>query len=163
MKQTDKPLLAIVGGVILLIIAVFVIVLRQPDPTYKPEDSPENIAHNYLLALRKQEYERAYTYLLPTLVSYPRTIGQFIDQIEGNSWRFRLDDDVSLAVESVQLRDGRAEITIQETQFYNRGLFDSYQRNRTFTMKLVQIESSWKISEAENYWNSCWHTTNSCR
>jgi hypothetical protein len=162
MKQTDKLLLGIVGGIILLVISVFVIVLRRPAPAYQTEDTPENIAHNYLLALRQQDYERAYGYLSPNLIHYPRTLNQFIDDVESNSWRFRLNNDINLAVESVRVIDNRADVTIQETRFYNSGLFDSYQSVSTFTIELRPVNGVWKITQADSYWDRCWHQTTNC-
>lgn len=157
MKQTDRLLLIIVGGIILLIVAVFILVLRRPVPQYQAENSPENSAHNYLLALRQQDYERAYSYLAPTLVNYPANLNEFIDDIQRNSWAFRLDADVSLAVESVRTATDQATITIQETTFYHAGLFDSSQSVDTFAMRLSQTDGGWKITQADAYWVSCWH------
>ena len=54
MKTTDKILIGIVAGIILLIIVALVVTLSRPEPTYQPEDTPEGIAHNYLLALQKE-------------------------------------------------------------------------------------------------------------
>ena len=157
MKQTDRLLLTIVGGVLLLIVAVFIFVLRRPTPQYQVENSPDNIAHNYLLALRQQDYERAYGYLSPTLVNYPANLNEFIDDIQRNSWAFRLENDVSLAVESVRTGTNQATVTIQETTFYHSGLFDSSQSVDTFIMLLNQTDDEWKITQADSYWVSCWH------
>ena len=164
MKNTDKPLLAIVGGIIFLVVLVFIVVLRQPAPEYLPEDTPEHIAHNYLLALRQQEYERAYSYLSPTLINYPRNLNQFIQDIESSKWSFGLDSDISLAVESTRVLGGFTIVTIEETRFYNRGLFDSYQSTNAFTMHLSQQNNAWKINRSESFWDSCWHRdTQFCR
>ena len=163
MKQSDKLLLLIVGGILFLIVAVFIVVLRRPAPQYQAETSPESIAHNYLLALRQQDYDRAYGYLAPTLVNYPATVNDFIDDIQSNRWAFRLDNDVSLAVDSVRTSDKQATVTIQETTFYHSGLFDSSQSVETLMMRLDQTDSGWKISQADSYWFSCWNRdTTSC-
>ncbi|MEZ4514309.1 MAG: hypothetical protein R3C62_20735 [Chloroflexota bacterium] len=161
MKHTDKSLLIIVGGILLLIVAVFIFVLRRPAPQYQTEDSPESIAHNYLLSLRQQDYDRAYGYLSPTLVNYPATVNEFIDDIQSNRWAFRLDNDVSLAVESVRTTDNQATVTIQETTFYHSGLFDSSQSVDTFMMRLSQTGDGWKITQADAYWFNCWHRDSS--
>ena len=54
MKSTDKVLIAIVAGIILLIIVAFVVALAKPEPTYQAEDTPEGVAYNYLLALQRK-------------------------------------------------------------------------------------------------------------
>jgi hypothetical protein len=41
MKSNDRFLIGIVVGVLLLVIISFVVVLRQPLPTYRPDDTPE--------------------------------------------------------------------------------------------------------------------------
>lgn len=158
MKQTDKFLLIIVGGILLLVAAVFILVLRRPAPEYQPENSPENIAHNYLLALRQEEYERAYGYLSPTLAHYPTNLSEFIDDIHSNRWDFRLDNEVSLAVDTVHTTADQSTVTIQETTFYRSGLFDSSQAIHTFTIRLHQTNGRWQITQADTYWFSCWHT-----
>jgi hypothetical protein len=71
MKSTDKFLIGIVVGIVLLVVAAFVITLARPEPTYQVEGTPESVAHNYLLALQKEDYQRAYGYLSPTLKGYP--------------------------------------------------------------------------------------------
>ena len=157
MKQIDKLLLVIVAGILILVAAAFVLVLTRPAPEYQSEDGPEGIAHNYLLALRQQEYERAYNYLSPNLINYPPTLNQFIQDVESNAWSFRLDTDVTLAVKSVRAVANQATVTIEETRFYNSGLFDSYQSVTTFTMVLNQENNSWKITQADDYWDNCWH------
>ena len=160
MGKTDKFLLGIVTGVIALIALVFITVLRQPDPEYQTEETPENIVHNYLLALRQQDYERAYGYLSPSLRHYPPTLNQFIDDVESNSWAFRLDSEITLAVASAQAQKNQANITIRETRFYNGGLFDSSQSVSTFSIELNRENSIWKITDANRFWDRCW--TNNC-
>ena len=162
MAKTDKPLLGIVVGIIALVALVFITVLRQPAPQYQPEDTPENIAHNYLLALQQQEYARAYSYLSPSLSHYPASLNQFIDDIESNRWAFRLETDIILSVVSSQLQDNEADVTIQETRFYNRGLFDSSQSVSTFTIELNLENSLWQITKADRFWDRCWHQTRNC-
>ncbi len=55
--------------VILIVIALLVVAsiatffLRQDEVVYLPEDTPEAIVHNYILAITDKDYERAYAYL----------------------------------------------------------------------------------------------------
>ncbi len=100
MKSTDKVLIAIVAGIVLLIVVALVVTLTRPEPIYQAEDTPEGVAHNYLLALQKEEYERAYGYLSPTLEGYPASADRFVEDVEDNSWSFRLNTDTTLAIKS---------------------------------------------------------------
>jgi len=103
MKSTDKFLLGIVIGIVLLVIVSFVVTLTRPEPTYRAEDLPENVAHNYLLALQKKEYQRAYGYLSQELKNYPRSAERFAENIKDFSRRFDADEEVTLSVESAEL------------------------------------------------------------
>lgn len=63
MKGSDKTLALIVGGVVLLLIIAFGLVLLRPAPEYRDDVDPDGAAHNYLLALQRADYERAYSYI----------------------------------------------------------------------------------------------------
>ncbi|MBK8899672.1 MAG: hypothetical protein IPM53_00690 [Anaerolineaceae bacterium] len=147
---------------LLLVIISFVVVLRRPQPTYRPDDTPEGVVHNYLLALRQGEYERAYRYLSPDLVNYPASAAEFSDDIAQYRWEFRLDEDVTLLVESGQINGRQATAVVQETSFYNSGLFNNNQYTRQFTMTLERSGDRWLIIEAESYLLYCWTHEDGC-
>ena len=88
MKKTDKLLIGIVAGILLLVLVAFGVALTRPKPAYQAEDKPEGVAFNYLFALQQGDYERAYGYLSPTLKRYPQTVEKFRDQIHDYSWNF---------------------------------------------------------------------------
>ena len=96
----DKFLLAIVIGAVVLVGIAIGVTLLQPEPDYLPEDTPEGVAHNYLLALDKGEYQRADSYLSPNLPGYPITGDAFAGDIDENSYWFGKDEDTTLRVES---------------------------------------------------------------
>ena len=101
MKSTDKLLIGIVVGIFLLVVVAFMITLSRPEASYRAENGPDAIVHNYLLALQKQDHEKAYAYLSPTIEGYPSSTRQFTQDINRYSWSFRLDTDTSLSVEDV--------------------------------------------------------------
>ncbi len=163
MKSSDKFLIAIVGGIVLLVVIALVIVLTKPEPTYLPEDTPEGIAHNYLLALQKEEYERAYSYLSPNLKNYPRTLTAFTREIDDNPWRFRTNTDATLAVRGTEITGDFATAAIYETRFYGGDLFDSGQSSYAFEIELEKIDGEWKIVEAPYYFAWCWTRGDGCK
>jgi hypothetical protein len=165
MKGADKFLIGIVAGIVLLVGAVLVVVLLRPSqPSYQPDDTPEGVAHNYLLALQLEEHERAYGYLSPTLPGYPDDLEAFERDVEDNRWSFGyFDDSVSLAVESSDVSGDRAEIVVRRTQFRRGGLFDSGQYSSTFDMTLRREAGAWKITESDRYWASCWGRKDGCQ
>ncbi len=162
MKKTDKFLIGIVAGVGLLAIVSFVIVALRVDATYQPEDTPEGVAYNYLLALQQEDYARAYGYLSPGLPRYPVSASLFEIQIK-NNYRFSrsLDGSTTLTIESTSmfLLENRAFISVNETIFYQRDLFNSGQYTRSFDMTLEMIEGEWKIIDADAYFWGCWNDT----
>ena len=75
MKQ-DRFLLGILGGIgFLVVLALALFFIRQGKQTYQPDDTPANIMQNYILALQKGDYQRAFRYLgeqegMPTYIIF---------------------------------------------------------------------------------------------
>jgi hypothetical protein len=164
MKSTDKFLLGIVAGVVILVVVSLVIALRQPDqPAYDPDDTPAGVAHNYLLALQLEDYPRAYGYLSPLLLGYPADAEAFKRKVLDNPYWFGLnDDEVSLAIEGVNVTNDLAEVVMRRTVFYRGSLFDSGQYSDTFDMSLLQVDGNWKIVGSDRYWDHCWNLIEGC-
>jgi len=165
MQTSNKFLLIIVISIVLLIIAAFLAVTLQPDPTYQDDITPDGTAHNYLLAIQQKNYERAYSYI-PTDYPYPKNADDMRDDITDNNWLFDIGDDFSLVVESAEIHgDGEATVIVRKTTFHNNGLMGSNQSTRTFTLTLIQENGSWKVSDGKSYWSNCWGYSqrNSCR
>lgn len=163
MKSTDKFLIGIVVGIVLLVVAAFVVTLTRPEPTYQAEDTPEGVAHNYLLALQEGNYRRAYGYLSPTIKGYPVSAERFAEDVEDYPWQFRMDTDTALAVESARVTDNQAMVKVRESRFYGRGLFDSGQTTTVFKMELQLEDGEWKIVDADYYFAWCWTYSDGCR
>jgi hypothetical protein len=163
MKSTDKFLIGIVIGIVLLVIIAFVVTLTRPEPAYQAEDTPEGVAHNYLLALQKNEYGRAYSYLSRRLESYPASEGIFAETVDKYSWQFRRDADTTLTVESTRVTGDRATVQVRESRFRGSNLFDSSQSTTTFEMRLQLERGDWKIVDSEYYFAPCWTDDDGCR
>ena len=64
MMKQDRFLLAILGGIgVLVVVALALFFLRQSKQAYGPEDTPTGVVHNYILALQKGDFQRAFRYL----------------------------------------------------------------------------------------------------
>lgn len=165
MKDTDKFLIGIVAAVVILVVAVLAIALLRPNEmSYQPDDTPEEVANNYLLALHLEDYDRAYGYLSPTLPGYPDNLDAFERNVEGNRWSFGYrDDEVSLAVDVVDVSGDKAKIVVRRTTFSRGGLFDSGQYSSTFEMTLRLEEGTWKVTDSDRYWASCWEKQDGCK
>jgi hypothetical protein len=152
MKSSDKLLIGIVAGIVVLVIAAFVITLGRPEPTYQAEDTPQGVAHNYLLALQKRDFERAYGYLSRTLPGYPVSVEMFRADI--GSYGF--DENTTLAVESARVTGNRAEVDVRQSYFYREDPFRSSESSWVFKMELQLDGDEWKIVRSDNYFAYQW-------
>lgn len=161
-KSVDKFLLAIVIGAILLVVIVFIIALTKPKPDYLPENTPEGVAHNYLFALEKGDYPRAYSYLSPNIKGYPEDSDEFIKSIEDYPSLFKFDRNTSLQFESGFSGQETAIIKVKETTFTEGGIFGSSEDTRSFDMNLDLENGEWKITKSRRYFRSCWTKEDGC-
>jgi len=161
--KADKFLIGIVVVIVLIVVAAFAVTLTRPEETYLADDSPENVVHNYLLALQQNEFDRAYSYLSPDLDGFPSSVDVFERDMKNNSWRFREDIEVSLSIEGAEIKRDQATVQVLESQFYGGGLLDSGQTVITFEMELIQLDGEWKITNGDYYFAYCWTSGNFCK
>ncbi len=162
MKSTDKYLIGIVAGIVILIAAALVVTLTRPEATYQSAETPEGVVHNYLLALQKQDYELAWGYLSPTIRGYPRSVNSFTRDVQSRSWSFRLNRESSMSIESVNVTGNRAIVRVKEVWLQSGDLFESGQSSRIFQMSLWKVSGEWKIVDADAYWAPCWNQSGGC-
>lgn len=167
MKAGDRFLIAIVGGVLIVVVVAFVVVLRRPAPTFAEENTAEGVVHNYLLALRQQDYVRAYSYLSPSLKGYPNSVEAFVENIQSNKYNFSLDDDSdTLEIESSRrlgIATETIEVSVRETRYYGGGIFGSNQYSNVFEMELQRENGAWKIATSDRYFIRCWMDKAGCK
>lgn len=171
MKGTDKFLAAIVLGVLLLVIVSVVLVITRPPPSYKEDNSAENVAYNYLLALQEHNYVRAYGYLSPSLSGYPPSVERFISNLRNAP--FPADEgfppeDGSVSLEIASSRAAvsnieSVEVRVRSTQFMGGGLFGPSQHSSLFLMDLQRENGTWKIVRSDRYFVPCWTRAAGCQ
>lgn len=62
--KPDRFLMGILAGIGLLVaLALTLFFLRRDSQAYGPADTPPGVVHNYILAVSRGDYERAYRYL----------------------------------------------------------------------------------------------------
>lgn len=62
--KNDRFLVVIISFIgLLVVLAVILYFVRQEPQDYGPEDSPQGVVRNYVLALQDGDYQRAYGYL----------------------------------------------------------------------------------------------------
>ncbi len=101
MHGSNKFLIGIVIGIILLTVITFSLVMLRPEPTYLDDSTPAGAAHNYLLALQQGDFERAYQYIPPSYQA-PANADELARQVRDNPWRFGVDEGASLSIQSTE-------------------------------------------------------------
>ncbi|MBC8076269.1 MAG: hypothetical protein H7Y32_09370 [Chloroflexales bacterium] len=162
MKQTDRFLLAIIAGVVVLVLAALGLALTRTPQAYMPDTTPGGVAHNYLLALKQRDNARAYGYLSPDLKGYPPTVDEFVADMDSQySWAFNRDSS-TISVGDERITGDQATVAVSETRFSDGGLFNSGQYSTSFGMTLSRQGDAWKLISAESYWASCWNQSRPC-
>lgn len=164
MQKTDRFLLGFVLGALLLVALVLVLAVRRPPPEYQPEDKPENVALNYLLALQRADYPRAYAALSPALRHYPASAAEFAHLITINRWLLPGGKGGSSIMRATDTRrvDESAFVTVRETVLVSQGLFGGQQQTNDFQMELRLAEGKWHLIHADSYWLFCMEDPAGC-
>ena len=140
MKQ-DRFLLGILIFIgVLVIAALALFFIRQDAQVYVSDSSPDGVIRNYVLALQKQDYQRAYGYLAekenkPTYDTFRHAFLTNQLNISNNA----------LQVGSVQYLGGD-EATVSISVLYDGGGPFSQNWGSDDTASLLQQDGAWKIN-----------------
>ena len=149
--KNDRFLMGILIGIGLLVaLALGLYFLRQEQPAYVNDETPEGVVHNYVTAVQLGDYERAYTYLAnksdkPTFDTFRQA---FLNQLD--------PENASLQIGSAFIFGDEAsvEITILRS---NNGLFGGTYREQQSAQLTLQV-GDWKLfSGPYPYWNWDWY------
>ena len=160
-SASDKLLLGIVAGIILLIIISLIVVNRRPLPQFQGQNTPEGVVHDYLLALQLSDYETAYNLLSPQ-IAYPADVNEFYDSLKETPWEFTVSQNYSQIIESSErISDNSVAVIVRE--IYNtNSLFSGDDYFTTFRMRVEENGGGWKLVSGERYWSTCWGAENKC-
>lgn len=155
MKQ-DRFLLAILIAIgALVIVALGLFFVRKGSQNYGPEDIPEGVVRNYVLALHKQDYARAYGYLKdgdgkPDIARFRQV---FMTREMNIS-------DVAVQIGDATLTGSEAIVDLTLLHASNGPFSDTYRE--TSRAIVVQNEAGqWKISDMPYpYWEADWYGPN---
>ena len=152
MKQ-DRFLTGILLGIgLLVVIALAVFFTRKDSQTYVPDDTPEGVVHNYVLALLKKDYEKAYGYLadLDHKPTYDEFRKSFLNGIVNPN---------NGAVDIGTSETTRDEASVEVTMINNAS--DPFSTGYRDTQRaiLVKQNGAWKISSMPTYyfWDYSWY------
>jgi hypothetical protein len=150
--KRDRFLLGILIGIAVVIIAALALFfLRQAQPVYEPESTPDGVVHNYVVAIQKEDYNRALSYLAnaqnrPDIIRFRQDMINLNQNLSG----------YSLQIGDTQINGDSANVVVDIIQA-NSGPFggsSSQSQNAT----LVRETSGWKISSMPYpYWSYDWY------
>jgi hypothetical protein len=150
--KKDRFLIGILVGIgVLAVLAVVLFSLRQTKASYVADDNPAGVVQNYVLALYKMDYPRAYSYLAdgqnkPGLVSFRQTF-----TIQRNDI-----SNYGLQVGEVTINADEAAVSVTLVNAGN-GPFNDVNRNIQ-TAVLRQQAGAWKIANMPYpYWDYGWY------
>jgi hypothetical protein len=151
MKQ-DRFMIVILGVIaVLAVSALALFFLRRGIQTYQPDDTPQGIVHNYILALQKGDYERAYSYMAdldgkPVLASFHQAFTNNRSSI----------GDTAVQIGEVSIIAKQATVTVALLQSGGGPFSDPSWNNDSAT--LINQGNRWKISKMPfPFWNYDWY------
>lgn len=151
MKQ-DKFLIGILIGIgALVVLALILFFTRQQKRDYIADNTPDGVAHNYVLAVINKDYQKAYSYLAD--LKYKPTYEEFRQSFfNGN-----------VNSENVGAEVGAAEIdndvaSVEVTIYYSYSDPFSANTGSTDHASLVLQKGAWKLSYMPyNFWAYSWY------
>ena len=151
MKQ-DKFLIGIIIGIVALVaIALLVFFTRQDNiPDYQSETQPQGVVFNYLLALEKGEYDKAYTYLAE--IPNKPSLTQFRQSLIVNKSQY--GNVVNVTAQEIEEQTATVNVV---TQMSGGGIFnEGYQNMEIATLE--KVDGDWRIiSMPYAYWSYDWN------
>jgi len=152
--KNDKFLIGIIAGIVVLAVAAIVLVLARGHENYLPDDTPAGVAHNYFLAIQRQDYQKAYGYLSDELKNKP-SLDQFISVISQNYYQ----SEAALKIGETTLTSDRASVQVAITNYNGGGPFESNRYSNTDTAQLKRnANGDWQlIAFPYPYWGYNWN------
>ena len=148
MKE-DRFLTIILAVIVLLVvISLAVFFVKQDNATYLSEDAPENIIHNYILAIEEGNYERAYAYLAE------KDNKPDYETFEQHYLLYHNEVGYQIGAANISTNTASVEITIMDgsSDFF----FDRY--NYVESARLLNQNGEWKIIQMPySYWAWEWY------
>lgn len=152
MKQ-DRFLLGILVGIGVLVVAALVVFFtRQQQTAYRPELGPDDVVHNYVLAIMNKDYEKAYSYLAD--LKYKPMFDDFRQAFAVGRL---VPGENGVNIGAAEVAGDTA--TVEVVMVYSPGDPFSSGYNNVGSAQLVRQNGAWKISAmpAYNLWDFGWY------
>jgi hypothetical protein len=151
MKQ-DRFLTGILIGIAaLVVLALVVFFVRKDNLVYVADNTPEGVVQNYVVALHKRDYEKAYSYLA-NLKDKPTP-----DQFRQSFLNHNVDPvNAGLEIGKTEISGNTATVSLAVI-FSPGDPFSSGYRNTDYA-QMVQENGAWKIKQMPfNFWAYDWY------
>lgn len=151
MKQ-DRFLIGILVGIgVLIVIALTLFFTRRDQQEYVEDDAPESVVHNYALAVFREDYERAYSYLAEA--ENKPTYNEFRQAFFN---RYVNPDNAGLEIGETEIAGDEAFVTVY--LIYNSSDPFSNSYRNTETARLERQNGEWKLLQMPfNFWSYEWY------
>jgi len=150
--KPDRFLTSILAGLgVLVVVALAFFFLRQGGQAYTSDDSPTGVIHNYMLALSRNDFAKAYPYLvqkdpMPTTEGFRQSYLNSRQNIA----------DVSVQVGEAVVTGDTA--TVMLTMIYSSGNPFSSSNRQQQNATLIRQGGAWKINEMPYpFWDYNWY------
>lgn len=154
--KTDKFLIGIVVGIFgLIIVATVVVLARGRHEAYATGNTPADVVHNYFLAIQREDYEKAYSYLSDDLKHKP-DLDEFITTLDNYGRR----SEAALKIGQSTVTGNRATVDVSITTYSGGDLFSSrssYTSQQTAHLRPA-ANGEWKLIDFPYpYWGYNWN------
>ena len=151
----DRFLAMILVAISLIVLVAIVLVWRSPagrELEYSPDSNPQDVVHNFIVAVTKGNEERGKSYLSAEVLAdiEKREKEDGYSLISPRS-RER-SAGLRVAVDEASIEDGLATVSVEITRFHSApspsglfGIFDDNQYSYGFEVRLRQFDGAWLI------------------
>lgn len=150
--KIDRFLIGILVGIgLLVIVALALFFMRRGEAQYTSENTPQGIIQNYVLALQKKDFEKAYSYLAEA--KGKPDFGLFREYFVTS---FESYNRAGLTFGTSSIAGDSAFVTVIIQQNFG-GPFNEMSRNHE-TVDLVRQKDDWKIKRFPYpFWGYDWY------
>lgn len=152
--KRDRFLISILAGIaIIAILSIVLFVTRSSETRYTGENSPEGIIQDYVLALQKKEFEKAYEFLADDKENEKPEFDEFREFFITS---FESYSRAGLSVGTSSITGDRAFVTVIIQRSYG-GPFNEISRMHE-TVDLEKEDGIWKIRNFPHpFWGYDWY------
>ncbi len=152
--KNDRFLVVILGFIgLFMVLAVVLYLVRQEPQDYGPDDSPQGVVRNYVLALQQGDYSRAYGYLQEGDTKPDFTLFQqaTLQNEIGNS-------PVAVQLGEVRITGDHARVSLTLLHFRGDPFSRSWDENSAALLTLK--DGNWRITSMPYpYWGWDWYAS----